>query len=983
MNEPRRALWALLPCVLSVLLSSCVDGDPSSGAATLARARGLAASDPTFASRLAPGASSLIDRDGALLSPAGARTGLSARLGRRADEPFAVTAVDVPAHRVLLELAGARPSTPQIVDGAAVYPGVLPSTDAVVVANASYVEAFYLLADERAPVRWSWRIAEGSSLAAREATGTIELVDSNGTPRMRIEAPGAIDAAGARHAVTAHLEGDEVVFALDLRGGARPAYPVLVDPIVYVLDWVRAHPGYPRARAYHALAYDVARGRAVMFGGHPGGGFDPASDTWEWDGAAWHDASVPGSPIAREGHSLAYDATRGRVVLFGGRIGGGFTPTSDTWEWDGSTWTRRTPSVSPPPRHGHVLVYDAARSRIVLFGGQDGAGGVLSDTWEWDGTTWANVTPAVSPTARWNHALAWDAARGRTVLFGGRDGAGTPLGDTWQWDGATWTNSTPAGSPVARHNHALAYDSARGRVVLFGGADIGWVTLYDDTWEWDGTAWTPRAPATTPGGHAGHALTFDSARARTLLLGPSRAWEWDGTDWAEVTPSTSPAARSHTPIAYDATRARTVLFSGSDGAGGMHADTWEWDGTTWTDVTPASTPPPRAQHALAFDSVRDRVVLFAGATGGTYHTDTWEWDGTVWTDVSPATGPTGRREHALAFDAARGRVVLFGGYRHPVGVLGDTWEWDGSSWTDVSPATGPSARSGAALTYDAARARVVLFGGFDTALRADTWEWDGTSWTDVSPVTSPSGRFSHGMAYDASRSRVVLFGGNPGAALSDTWEWDGTGWSPRMPGSRPSGRDGFGMTYDSARGRIVLFGGVDATLSALSDTWELVVGMERDEGSDCDSDAQCASGSCVAGVCAGIDGGPADGGLADGATAWDSGVDLDGGPLADGAVTIDAGGLADAGTSGSDAGALGDAGGIGIDAAALRDAEATSDAGTVDGDSGAIRRVDAGRIPDRGDGCGCSAPGRGDAAVPSAALVALVLVAGARLSRRR
>jgi hypothetical protein len=65
---------------------------------------------------------------------------------------------------------------------------------------------------------------------------------------------------------------------------------------------------------------------------------------------------------------MAYDAARGRVVLFGGRLGETFL--SDTWEWDGNDWTPRFPVASPPAREGHALVYDELRDRVVMFGGR-------------------------------------------------------------------------------------------------------------------------------------------------------------------------------------------------------------------------------------------------------------------------------------------------------------------------------------------------------------------------------------------------------------------------------------------------------------------------------------------------------------------------------------------------------------------------------------------------------------------------------------
>jgi hypothetical protein len=38
---------------------------------------------------------------------------------------------------------------------------------------------------------------------------------------------------------------------------------------------------------------------------------------------------------------MAYDRARDRVVLFGGEIGAGVPDLADTWEFDGTTWTRK------------------------------------------------------------------------------------------------------------------------------------------------------------------------------------------------------------------------------------------------------------------------------------------------------------------------------------------------------------------------------------------------------------------------------------------------------------------------------------------------------------------------------------------------------------------------------------------------------------------------------------------------------------------
>jgi len=76
--------------------------------------------------------------------------------------------------------------------------------------------------------------------------------------------------------------------------------------------------------------------------------------------------------------------------------------------------------------------------------------------------------------------MAYDSARGVTVLFGGARGTGSYLGDTWEWDGTTWTPRSLTG-PSPRDSHMLSYDSARGVTMLFGGSAIS--DLKGDTWE--------------------------------------------------------------------------------------------------------------------------------------------------------------------------------------------------------------------------------------------------------------------------------------------------------------------------------------------------------------------------------------------------------------------------------------------------------------------------------------------------------------------
>lgn len=310
-------------------------------------------------------------------------------------------------------------------------------------------------------------------------------------------------------------------------------------------------------------------------------------------------STPPGAPNAaaptpRVGPAMAYDSTRGVVVLFGGA--GGPSPLADTWERTGTTWTKRTPALSPPARTGASMVYDSARRVTVLFGGLIAGGGTgdatfIDDTWEWDGTTWTERTPSVSPGARYYAATAFDASRNVTVMFGGSDRGHTAFEETWEWDGTSWTMyPATAPSPSARADAPMACDARRGVCTMFGGDDG---TRPTDTWERDGTVWSQRDPPTSPPDRRGSAMVYDSDRAVDVLFGGHHGERWP--------------------------------------AGSVVAETWEWESTTWTQRTVGVAPPARSAHGMAYDAGRGVTVMFGGTTGSQNLGDTWEWDGTSWT----------------------------------------------------------------------------------------------------------------------------------------------------------------------------------------------------------------------------------------------------------------------------------------------------------------------------------------------------------------
>ncbi|MEZ4365982.1 MAG: hypothetical protein R2939_06800 [Kofleriaceae bacterium] len=276
------------------------------------------------------------------------------------------------------------------------------------------------------------------------------------------------------------------------------------------------------------------------------------------------------------------------------------------------------------------MAYDAARARVVMFGGSGGsiATAYLDETWLWDGATWIEAAPAVRPPGRIWSAMSYDAAAQRVVLFGGVDDAG-PRGDTWLWDGASWLGYAGA-APPARYSPTLAYDAARAETILFGGSDGNVATpAYTETWAWTGIAWVERAPAVQPPPRDRHVLAprggdgvvvFGGVGADGFLRDDT--WTWDGTSWALATAAPTPVARSEASFVDVTSRGRTILFGGRATGPMLRDDTWSWDGNGWEEGAPVTSPPARYQAAMAYDAARDAVVLFGG-TDGVLRDDTW------------------------------------------------------------------------------------------------------------------------------------------------------------------------------------------------------------------------------------------------------------------------------------------------------------------------------------------------------------------------
>jgi hypothetical protein len=299
-----------------------------------------------------------------------------------------------------------------------------------------------------------------------------------------------------------------------------------------------------------AVAFDAERSRIVLFGGIVVGEQREAralTGTWEWDGHTWTVAGDSvGRPSPRAGHTMTFDATNRRIVLFGGRGVPGNAPLCDAWSFDGRRWTRLVENDCPAGRlidaqlvhvggdhsvvllEGPALPFDSAQRPLRIWALRDGG-------WR--------LVDSLGPRRMGFTRAAWDDARRRRVVpvLYGSDDAGV-----WEWDGRAWTHVAQGAlprHPSTRQTFALAFDPVRRAVVLAGGQGSSRGPYLADLWSWDGSAWTERVGSgAAPAGRGGGHLLSDPANRRLLYFGGyaenvhADLWALRDASWSRLVP---------------------------------------------------------------------------------------------------------------------------------------------------------------------------------------------------------------------------------------------------------------------------------------------------------------------------------------------------------------------------------------------------------------------------------------------------------------
>jgi hypothetical protein len=405
---------------------------------------------------------------------------------------------------------------------------------------------------------------------------------------------------------------------------------------------------------------------------------------------------------------------------------------------------------------------------------------------------------------------------------------GAALGAVFGIRAVAGSGSAPAAAqPSARSVAAMAYDAATKSVVLFGGQ--GRSRGLDDTWIWDGSAWTQAHPSTSPPALDNAAMTYDPVTHDVILVGTS---EPSGIELPIACSSGSGSASS----------------GASSAAGGVPP------GAALPDIAPVPGATSAARHSTPDDSSSCGTSLAPKAA-------TWLWNGSDWSKFTGSTPLVEFGSGTLATDPVAGRVVLLtrGPFAEPaVGasqpalacplqsaatpegqpmcpflpVVALAWTWTGHEWKEMTPAAGTSAFDlvGASIIDDAVSGKLATFSGGDfiapipsppacegcvsgapqpaqqsTCCTGTESVWTGVSWKQV--ATYRDGPFTSGIVFvgdPATHSDVVLAGDGT------TWVWNGT-WKQMHPGTTPPIVSGPASAYDAASGQVVMFGGYGTT----------------------------------------------------------------------------------------------------------------------------------------------------------------------------
>lgn len=303
----------------------------------------------------------------------------------------------------------------------------------------------------------------------------------------------------------------------------------------------------PSGRGELSAEFDADRSRMILFAGNQGVPMDCGTTATDFVGETWvfhsQGCDLPfeklvtaDAPHARGRFGTALDASRQRMLLFGGRFrdgdAGAYKLYDDLWAFDfeTDTWAKIAAPNGPTARVNFVM--EVMGDALYVFGGNDATDGAtptyLHDTWRLDlvTKTWTDLTKAKGPEGRVWAASATDGDA--MYVFGGGGGlAGPFFADVWKLaasDGK-WTRlHGAANAPRERFWANLEWDAANAGLLMFGGHDNTDLGNSNDLWSYSPSkdAWTQLREGDTPNLPANGQCDFPPNFTHVDMASPER-----------------------------------------------------------------------------------------------------------------------------------------------------------------------------------------------------------------------------------------------------------------------------------------------------------------------------------------------------------------------------------------------------------------------------------------------------------------------------
>lgn len=312
----------------------------------------------------------------------------------------------------------------------------------------------------------------------------------------------------------------------------------------------------------------------------------------------WVQMNVPG-PSARTAHAMAWDDASQRVILFGGQDLNG-NALNDTWAWNGQRWTQLSPSLPPPARRNHAMGTWAGRA--AMFGGTPNGSTALSDLWIFANGSWVQIiTTGAPPTGRYFHNMTslGSGNSSQIVMMGGTNSSCSQVFDAFRLTAAgQWIPFTPPSNLARRTFMGLVsvegignndFGILQGNITPCSTASAGntiWHNSQTDAYNvvqgnapqparWNfahGSSWndpnTPRKGYIQFGGDRGPAFNLlgDTWHTRETTPGAFNTFS---------VPGPAPSARRNSNgMAWDMARDHYVMFGGNNTQNAALGDTW-------------------------------------------------------------------------------------------------------------------------------------------------------------------------------------------------------------------------------------------------------------------------------------------------------------------------------------------------------------------------------------------------------------------------